>query len=146
MKKFMELALEYANEAFINNEVPIGAVVVLNNQVVGYGYNMRESTNDITSHAEINAIKQAAQTLGSWKLNECEIYVTIKPCLMCYSAIEQSRIKTIYYGSDQYKFKGKSFDTWIINKNIQVIGPIHEEQCKKLMKTFFEGKRNERKI
>lgn len=138
----MKLALECAKQAFEIDEVPIGAIVVLNDEVIGRGYNTREHENDVTAHAEINAIRDAAKHLGTWKLDNCELYVTIKPCLMCYSAIEQSRIKKVYYGGDQYSFKKRAFDTTIDEKNIGMIGPILEDECVGLMKEFFERMRN----
>lgn len=138
----MRLALESARLAFDINEVPIGAIVVLNGEVIGHGYNTRERDNDITAHAEIAAIKAAAEYLGTWKLDDCELYVTVKPCLMCYSAIVQSRIKTVYFGADQYSFKKKAFDTLINESDIAMIGPILEQECSGLMKEFFGRMRN----
>ncbi len=139
----MNEALKCAQAAFEINEIPIGCVVVCEGKIIGRGFNTREITNDVTAHAEITAIKEAAQKVGTWKLDNCEIYVTVKPCLMCYSAIEQSRIKTIYFGADQYSFKKKAFDKWVENDKIEIIGPILEDECVKLMKDFFERMRNE---
>lgn len=138
----MRQALECAKQAYTNNEVPIGAVIVHNGQIIGEGYNTRESSNDISAHAEINAIKAAANYLNTWKLDDCQIYVTVKPCLMCYSAIEQSRIKSIYFGTDQYDFKKRAFDTLINDDKLELIGPIMETECKQLMQDFFERMRN----
>ncbi len=142
MKKFMKVALQSAQKAYENNEVPIGAVVVWNNKIIGTGHNRREQENDISAHAEIIAIKQAAKYLNTWKLEDCVIYVTIKPCLMCYSAIEQSRIKTVYYGADQQQFKKSAFDTRIESK-VDLVGPILEIECQDIMTKFFERIRNE---
>lgn len=133
----MRLALDCAKQAFAINEVPIGAVVILNGEVIGRGYNTREHQNDVTAHAEINAIRDAANHRGTWKLDDCELYVTIKPCLMCYSAIEQSRIKKVYYGGDQYSFKKRAFDTAISESNVEMVGPVLEDECIGLMKQFF---------
>ncbi len=138
----MKQALECAELAYEKNEVPIGAVVVQDGKIIGRGYNTREIDNDITGHAEIHALKQAASFLKTWKLDDCQLYVTVKPCLMCYSAIEQSRIKTIYYGTDQYAFKKRAFDTLIDDSSIEMIGPILETECQKLMKDFFGRMRN----
>lgn len=140
----MNLALECALQGYDENEVPIGAIIVLNGEIIGRGYNTREMTNDITGHAEINAIKDAAKTIGTWKLDDCILYVTIKPCLMCYGAIEQSRIKTVYYGADQYEFKKRAFDNVVEGGNLEVIGPVLELECKQIMKDFFERMRNEK--
>lgn len=138
----MNLALDCAKAALELDEVPIGAVVVCNGSVIGTGYNTREQDIDVTAHAEIAAIRAAAKHLGTWKLDGCSLYVTVKPCLMCYSAIEQSRIKTVYFGADQYSFKKKAFDTIITDSNVEMIGPILESECRGLMKEFFEGMRN----
>lgn len=138
----MNEAILCAKEAYQINEVPIGAVVVLNGEIIGRGYNTRERDNDITAHAEINAIKQASEHLKTWKLDDCEIYVTIKPCLMCYSAIEQSRINRVFYGADQYGFKKKAFDTHVQESQLEMTGPILEAECIELMKSFFERMRN----
>lgn len=136
-------ALKLAQIANGKDEVPIGAVVVLNGEIIGYGYNQRETNFDVTAHAEIIAIKAAATHLKTWKLTDCEIYVTVKPCLMCYSAIVQSRIKRIYFGADQYSFKKQAFDNYIEDNEIEVIGPILEDGCSKLMSDFFERMRND---
>lgn len=142
MKNYMNEALECAKKAYAMNEVPIGCVIVYEGEIIARGYNTRECSNDITAHAEINAIKEAAKYLQTWKLEECELYVTIKPCLMCYSAIEQSRIKKVYFGANQYEYKGKAFDTLIKTPKMQMIGPILEEPCMQIMKSFFERMRN----
>lgn len=139
----MNEAILCAKEAYQINEVPIGAIVVLNGEIIGRGYNTRERDNDITAHAEINAIRDASNYLNTWKLDDCELFVTIKPCLMCYSAIEQSRIKRVYYGADQYGFKKKAFDTRVQESQIEMSGPILETECIGLMKSFFERMRNE---
>ncbi len=138
----MNEAIEEAYKAYALNEVPIGAVVVLNDKIIGRGFNTREASGDISAHAEINALKDAANAIGSWKLDGCEIYVTVKPCLMCYSAIEQSRVNKIVYGVDQYSYKKKAFDRLISDQQVQIIGPIDEERCQQLMTSFFERMRN----
>ncbi len=97
-KKYMDLANELAEEAFKLNEVPIGCVIVYNNQVIGSGFNSREKNGDVFGHAEVNAIKAASSFLDTWKLDNCELYVTVEPCLMCYGAIKQSRISKVYIG------------------------------------------------
>lgn len=138
----MKIALECANQAYSLNEVPIGAIVVCDGEVIGRGFNKREMNNDITAHAEVEAIKMAAKHLNTWKLDNCQLYVTIKPCLMCYSAIEQSRIKTVYYGADQYSFKKKAFDLLIADSSVEMVGPILEDECKTIMSEFFGRMRN----
>ena len=90
LKKLIDIAYD-------QDEIPIAAVVVKNNQIIGRGYNQRLQTNDVTSHAEINAIKEAAEKLGDWRLNDCDIYVTLEPCNMCKETIKESRIRNAYY-------------------------------------------------
>ena len=97
-EKWMKLAFCEAEKAYEQNEVPIGAVVVQNGQIIGRGYNQIESLLDSTAHAEIIAITSAANFLNNWRLNDCSIYVTKEPCIMCYGAIVNARIKNIYYG------------------------------------------------
>ncbi len=138
MNNYMEEALKEANKALNINEVPVGAVIVYNDQIIGRGFNMREKNNDITAHAEIIAIKQASQKLGTWKLDLCQIYVSIDPCLMCYDAIRQSRIKKIYYSADQQISKKKSFQAYIhMDDQVEVIGGLLADESEKLMKDFF---------
>jgi len=100
---FMREALIEAQKARVFNEVPIGAIIVKDGKIIGRGHNTRESEELATAHAEINAIKAASLSIGSWRLTGCEIYVTIEPCPMCAGAIYQSRIGKIYYGASDYK-------------------------------------------
>jgi tRNA(adenine34) deaminase len=97
--EFMERALELAKKAYGLGEVPVGAVVVRNDAIVGEGYNMRESKKDPTAHAEMIAIRQASESLGGWRLHECDMYVTLEPCVMCSGAIINSRIRHVYIGT-----------------------------------------------
>ena len=97
--EFMNIALEEAEKALRENEIPVGAVVVKDGKVISVGHNQRECLNDITSHAEIEALKNAAKVLGSWKLNGCTLYVTLEPCLMCTGAILQSRVSRVVFGA-----------------------------------------------
>ena len=101
--RWMRVALQLARQAFEEGEVPIGAIVVHNNQIIGEGYNQRETLNDPTAHAEMIAITQAAQSLDSWRLLDCTIYVTLEPCPMCAGAIVLARIPTVIYGTTDPK-------------------------------------------
>ena len=94
---FMQEALKEANKAYLKDEVPVGCVIVKDNKVIARGHNLRETTFDPTAHAEIVAIRKATKKLKSWRLEDCDIYVTIEPCSMCAGTILWSRIKTIYY-------------------------------------------------
>ena len=93
---YFDTAFKYAQKAYNNNEVPVGAIIVCNNKIIGYGYNKKEKTNDVLAHAELNAIKMASKKINNWRLDNCEMYVTLDPCPMCASAIKQSRIKKVY--------------------------------------------------
>ena len=95
-KEFMDVAFEQAYIAFNNNEVPVGAVIVYNNQIIAKAYNLKESNKCSLSHAELIAISEASKKLNNWRLDDCDIYVTLDPCPMCASAIKQSRIKNVY--------------------------------------------------
>ena len=139
--EYMNRAYGLSQEALLRNEIPIGAVIVLNGEIVGTGYNKREETLDISSHAEINAIRDAAQTLGRWNLSDCEIYITIEPCIMCYGAIEQSKIKKMYIGAKQLDFKQMSYRSRINKVNIEVNEEMLDDKYLESIKTFFKEKR-----
>src|SRR6056297_4060096 len=102
-KYFMEQALIEAEKAYNLKEVPIGAVIEYQGKIIGRGYNRRETDNDPTAHAEIIAIRTAAQKLGDWRLEGCSIYVTVEPCLMCAGAIQKARLKKLVYGTESDK-------------------------------------------
>ncbi|MBT6494875.1 MAG: nucleoside deaminase, partial [Planctomycetaceae bacterium] len=102
----MHAALNQARVAFEQDEVPVGAVVVHGDRVIGEGYNQREALNDPTAHAEMIAITQASETLGSWRLLDCTLYVTLEPCPMCAGAIVQARMPTVIYGTTDPKGGG----------------------------------------
>ncbi len=135
MKRAVELALK------ANGEIPVGAVVTLNGEVVGQAFNRKEELNDVTSHAEILAIREAEQKLGRWRLDDCEMYVTLEPCPMCAWAILNSRIKTVYFGSyDQnYGAFGSALDLRkLANSKLKVYGGIMEEECDMILQKYFE--------
>ena len=103
MKKYMEQAILLAKQAAAEGEIPVGAVIVKDGKIIGTGYNRRERDSDPTAHAEILAIKEAAERLGSWHLEDCELYVTLEPCPMCAGAIINSRIKRVVFGAYEPK-------------------------------------------
>ncbi len=143
---FMSLALEQAKIAFEKGEVPVGAIIVLNNEIIASAYNKTEAERDATAHAEILAIKEASKKIDSWRLNECEMFVTIEPCTMCIGAIINARISKLYFGAREEKFGavGSLYniaDANQINK-LEVYFGILENECSKLMSDFFRGKRN----
>jgi len=136
---FMKQALKQAEQAFAEDEVPIGAVVVANNQIIGKGYNQVEKLKDPTAHAEILAITAAAAYLSSKILDECEIYITVEPCLMCFGAIKNARIKKITLGCLEPKH---GFSNFLYNNNkVEIKSGVLEDEARILMQTFFERKR-----
>lgn len=145
-EKYMKLALKEARKAQEIDEVPIGCVIVKDDKVIARGFNHRETRKMILSHAEIEAINKANKKLGAWRLEDCEIYVTIEPCIMCSGAIIQGRIKRVIYGAKDYK--GGAFGSSInvleasnINHHPEVIGGVLEEECSSLISEYFKNKR-----
>ncbi len=143
---FMEEALKEARIAFSHGEVPVGAIIAKDGEIIGRGHNERESKNDISSHAEIEAIKEAEKTLGRWSLEGCSLYVTIEPCLMCSGAIKQARISSVFYGANDpsigaVKSHYHVYDDSDIEYNPLVYSGIQERECRELMRAFFADKR-----
>ncbi len=143
-ERYMLEALDQAKIALLNNEVPVGAIIVCHGKIIGRGYNTRESTSQVVGHAEMNAIKQACEYLNSWKLDECSIYVTLEPCLMCAGTLQQGRIGKIYYGASDYKAGALGGKTDILafqglNHYPLVFSHILENQCKELIDSFFQN-------
>ncbi len=144
--KFMDLAFFYAEVAFRENEVPIGAVIVKNNEVISFGYNKKECEKNVLAHAELIAISEAEKKLDNWRLEDCDIYVTLDPCPMCASAIKQCRIKNVYSALNNLDENNLSIIETIfsgdkVNKSINFISNINREQSQKLMRDFFKRKR-----
>ena len=149
--KFMSLALKEAEKAYLEDEVPIGAIIVKDNKVISKGHNRREHKNDVTSHAEIEAIKKASKKIKDWQLIDCDIYVTIEPCLMCTGAIIQSHIRNIYYGSEDPKGGALVSNIELeevknINHYPHIEGGILKEECSSIMKKYFKEKRENKKL
>ena len=146
-KRFMYRAIELAKIAEENGDVPIGAVVVKDGKIIAEGYNCREKDNNPVAHAEIEAIKKAGEVLGSWHLDDCELYVTLEPCPMCAGAIINSRIKTLVFGAYDLKAGSAAKESVInifdlpYNHTPEIFGGICEEETKKLLKGFFAKKR-----
>ncbi len=146
-KRFMYCAIELAKKAQEGGDVPIGAVVVKDGEIIAQGYNRREKDHNPVAHAEIEAIKKAGERLGCWHLDECELYVTLEPCPMCAGAIINSRIKTLIFGAYDLKAGSASSDSVInlfdlpYNHKPEIYGGICEEETKKLLKDFFSEKR-----
>ncbi|MBS3993513.1 MAG: nucleoside deaminase [Bacteroidetes bacterium] len=138
---FMKRALAEAEIAFSKGEVPVGAVVVLNNQIIARAHNLTEALNDVTAHAEMQAFTAAADYLGGKYLNECVLYVTLEPCQMCAGASYWAQIGKLVYGARDERRGFLHFKTQLHPKT-QVIGGVLEEECGKLIKRFFIEKRN----
>jgi len=142
----MKEALKEAEKAKAIEEVPIGAVIVKNNKIIGRGYNLKETLKDSTMHAEILAIQAASKEIGSWRLTDCDMYVTIEPCVMCAGAISQARIKNLYIGSPDFKAGGVTslynilFDERL-NHQVKVYYGIMRKECSKIIKDFFKSLR-----
>ncbi len=145
--EFMKRAIALAKKAKFLGDVPVGAVVVKDGKIIGEGYNQREFNNNPVSHAECVAIAEAARVLGDWRLNGCELYVTLEPCVMCTGAIINSRISTVIFGA--YDLNGGCVDSVANLTNLplgskpEIFGGILEDECKKLLTDFFEEKRKQ---
>ena len=142
--KFMKAALKCAQKAFDEGEVPIGAVVVADGKIISRGYNKRTKKQIATAHAEIEAIEKACKKLKSWRIPECEIYVTLEPCPMCMGAVLNARIKKVYFGA--YEAKGRSMTPQLaasnlVNHKIEVEGGVMKEECARVLSTFFSQMR-----
>lgn len=146
---FLRIAIEKAVEGMEKGELPIGAVIVKNGEIIASCHNEKEMRNDPTAHAEILAIREATKVLGDWRLNGCEMYVTLEPCPMCISAIAQSRIDRVYIGT--YNRDMGACGTVIdLAKNYELKTNVDlrwlcSDECKELMQSFFIKRRNENK-
>lgn len=144
-KKFMQLAISEAKKAAAENEVPVGAVIVKNGVVLAAAHNMREQKQNALSHAEIEAINSACKNLGSWRLDGCEMYVTLEPCPMCTGAIINARIKTVIFGA--FDKNAGCMDSVInlcdypLGHKVEVYAGICEDECQKILQDFFENLR-----
>lgn len=141
----MKKALEEAEKAYKNNEVPVGAIVVKNNEIIARCHNTKLKTNNITNHAEIKAIIEASEKIGDWRLDECEMYVTLEPCPMCAGAIAQSRIKKIYIGTESNIASNKKLIKEILQNDEYYhrveIEYLNNKECSEILTDFFANKR-----
>ena len=137
---FMQFALKEAQKAFDEGEVPVGAIVVSNNKIIGKGYNLTERLNDVTAHAEMQAITAAANYLGAKYLIDCTLYVTVEPCVMCGGALYWSQISKVVYGTNDEK-RGCTKIGDIFHPKTEVIKGVLEQECAELMKSFFKNLR-----
>ena len=145
-EEYMGLALVEARKAYELGEVPIGAVVVKDGEVIATAYNLRETGHDATAHAEVLAIRRACEKIGHWRLTGATLYVTIEPCPMCAGALVMSRVDRLVYGAADYKAgAGESLFNITnhsgLNHRIEVRAGVREEECRNLMKDFFRERR-----
>ena len=145
--KFMFAALQEAEKALEIDEIPVGAVVVHENKIIGRGYNQTEQLKDPTAHAEMIAITAASNHLSNWRLNNCNIYVTLEPCVMCTGALLNARINSIYFSSFDSKFGacGSLYnlaEEGKYNHRIKLFSGLYSTESEKLLKDFFLKKRN----
>lgn len=141
-RHFMKVAIDEARRAYEEDEVPIGAVVVSMGRIIGRGHNLTEKLNDVTAHAEMQAITAAANYLGGKYLDDCTLYVTVEPCIMCAGAIGWSQLKRIVYGAPDTK---RGFTTFTsrtpFHPKSVVVSGVMEEECAEIMRSFFLRKR-----
>lgn len=145
----MQKALELAKISAAEGEVPVGAVIVKGDEIVGTGRNRREYGKNALYHAEIEAIDNACKTLGGWRLWECDMYVTLEPCPMCAGAIINSRIKTVYYGASDLKAGSfgsvVDFNSLPYNHKPEIVSGVMEDEAKKMLSSFFKALREKKK-
>jgi len=145
--KFMMHALQEARKSKKMNEVPVGAIVVMNNEIISQSHNQPISQNDPTSHAEINAIRKASQNLGNYRLTGATLYVTLEPCVMCYGAVIHARISRLVFGAYDPKTgvcgsSIKLHERACFNHSPEIIGGVLERDCSLILKDFFKERRN----
>ena len=149
-EKYMKEALKEAKKAYDKFEVPVGCVIVKDNKIIARGYNLKETKYDTTKHAEIIAIQNASKKLKSWRLLDCDMYVTLEPCSMCAGAIINSRIKNLYIGTLDEKTGAAGsvlnlFEDYTFNHKVNVEKGILKQDCEKMLKDFFKNLRNIKK-
>jgi tRNA(adenine34) deaminase len=147
---FMQLALVQAKQAFLAGEVPVGAVVVKDGQVIASAHNAPLGQNDPTAHAEINVLRLAAKSIGNYRLEDCTLYVTLEPCAMCSGAAMHARLARVVYGATEPKTGAAGsvlnlFDNPQLNHQTQVTGGVMAEECVQVLQSFFEMRRAQKK-
>lgn len=150
-EKYMKEAIKQAKKAYEKNEIPVGAVIVKENKIIARAYNEKEDKLDTTKHAEILAIQKASKKLQTWRLTDCEMYVTLEPCAMCAGALIQARLKKIYIGTMDAKTGScgsvlNLLQDYTFNHKVECETGIMQEQCEALIKKFFKELREKKKI
>ena len=138
---FMNEALKEARKAFDADEVPVGAIIVAENKIIARGHNLTEQLNDVTAHAEMQTITSAANYIGGKYLNDCTLYVTLEPCLMCAGALQWTHITKIVYGATDDKKGYSKISQPVLHPKTMVTKGVLEDECSKLLKDFFKIKR-----
>lgn len=146
-EKFMKMALKEAKKAYDKLEIPVGAIIVKDGKVIAKAHNLKETKCDTTKHAEILAIQKASKKLESWRLLDCEMYVTLEPCSMCAGAIINARIKKLYIGTLDSKTGAAGsvlnlFEDYPFNHKVEIEKQIMQTECEKMLKDFFKMLRN----
>jgi tRNA(adenine34) deaminase len=147
--KYMNLALSQAMKANNANEVPVGAIVIKDNKVIGHGFNCVIQKQSVSAHAEIEAINSASKFLNNYRLNDCDLFVTLEPCHMCAKAIVDARIKELYFGAYEPKSGAiESIDKFLVNDHlnhkVMFSGGYMQEECSDLLRKFFQSKRKQK--
>lgn len=140
-EKYMRLALQEAQEALRRDEVPIGCVIVCEGRIIGRGHNLTETLQDVTAHAEMQAVTAATQTLGGKYLQGCTLYVTVEPCVMCAGAIGWAQVARVVYGASDDKRGYTRFAPAALHPKCRVTAGVLEDECRTLMQEFFQRKR-----
>ena len=138
-KEYVKKIFDLAKESYNIDEIPVGAIVVRNNEIIGIGINSRQKNKSVIGHAEINAIETACKVVGDWRLDDCVMYVTLLPCMMCSGAILESRIKKVYYLCDRTNV---CFDVKKYVDIEKIYDDEYEKKYLKMLQLFFENKRN----
>lgn len=140
-EKYMRMAIDEALRAFDKKEVPIGAIVVAGDRVIGRGHNLVETLMDATAHAEMQAITAAMSTLGGKYLDDCTLYVTVEPCVMCGGALAWSQIGRVVYGAPDLKRGYSTYSERIMHPRTEVVSGVLREECERIMQEFFQSLR-----
>ena len=148
-EKFMKEAIKQAKKAYDKEEIPVGAVIVKDGKIIARGYNKKEEKKDTTQHAEIIAIQKASRKIGAWRLQDCEMYVTLEPCEMCTGALIQARLKRVYIGTMDPKTGAcgsvlNLLEDYKFNHKVEVETNIMQKECEKILKDFFKYLRSKK--
>ena len=148
-EKFRKEAIKQAKKAYDKEEIPVGAVIVKDGKIIARGYNKKEEKKDTTQHAEIIAIQKASRKIGAWRLQDCEMYVTLEPCAMCTGALIQARLKRVYIGTMDPKTGAcgsvlNLLEDYKFNHKVEVETNIMQKECEKILKDFFKYLRSKK--